>query len=160
RHAPAPPADAGRVPELVPVTDVSRLSPTDQQRQLGLAYLSLLGSHDTTAAQLPVFRARARALLTAVEKAKMRDGATAVWVSSLDCQDGNHAAAASRVKPALETEGLAPDVRADGLLILANCCIHEGKYGPAIDALEKVTRLRRYSGDWRLLGMCYLEQNR
>src|SRR5262249_32863419 len=27
-------------------------------------------------------------------------------------------------------------------------------------ALEKVTRLRRYSGDWRLLGMCYLEQNR
>src|SRR5262249_53018555 len=51
------------------------------------------------------------------------------------------------------------DTRADVLLILANCYLNDRLYGPAIDALEQVTRLRRYSGDWRLLGMCYLEQD-
>src|SRR5262249_35006609 len=68
--APAAPADTGRMPELRPIPDVSHLSSVDQQRNLGLAYLSLLGFHDTAPAHVPLFKARARALLEAVEKAK------------------------------------------------------------------------------------------
>jgi tetratricopeptide (TPR) repeat protein len=159
RHAPEPPADSDGVPELMPINEVSNLSPLDQKRQLGLAYLALLDSYDTTPLQAPIFKARARTLLGAVEKAKMQDGVSLVGLARLDWQERNYAGANARVQQALEGKDLTADARADGLLILANCCVHEHNYAPAIEALEKVTKLRRYSGDWRLLGMCYLEQN-
>jgi hypothetical protein len=159
KHSPALPVDTERVPELVPINDVSHLSPLDQKRNLGLAYLSLLDSHDTTPAQAATFSARARALLAAVDEAKMPDGATAVGLASLDWQDHNYPAAAFHAKQALTADDLPADTRADGLLILANCYLHDRQYPPAIEVLDQLTRLRRYSGDWRLLGMCYLEQN-
>src|SRR5207244_13449148 len=49
--------------------------------------------------------------------------------------------------------------RAFALLNLANCHIRDGKMAMAIDLLEKLTQLRRNADDWRLLGVCHLEQN-
>ncbi len=44
RHAAPPPAVAGRVPELVPIDEAPHLTPLDQQRNLGLAYMEVAQS--------------------------------------------------------------------------------------------------------------------
>jgi predicted CXXCH cytochrome family protein len=159
RHtSPSSTAEA-RVPELVPIEDVAHLSPIDQKRNLGLAYLSVLDTRDVSPAQAEVFRARARTLLEAVDGANLRDGATAAALAGIFWHNQNFPAAARYAERALEADDLRPDTRAEAMLVLANCCVHDRHYKRAIDVLEKLTRMQCYSGDWRLLGMCYLEED-
>ncbi|HEV3146567.1 MAG TPA: multiheme c-type cytochrome [Gemmataceae bacterium] len=158
RHAETPEPVSQRVPELVPIGDVSRLSELDQKRNLGLAYLSLLTSSDTQPAQAVTFRQRARELLQFVDKSNLRDGPTAAGLAALAWNDKDFPAAAAFARKALETNDLRAEEHADVLLIQANCSIQEKRYDRAIETLTELIKLRRYSGDWRLLGMCYLEQ--
>jgi predicted CXXCH cytochrome family protein len=160
RHPPAPPAGGRGVPELVPISDVSHLSPLDQGRNLGLAYLAALDFQGTLPGYAATFRARARDLLEEVAEARLRDGAVTAGLASIAWQDRSYPAAAAYAERALATTDLQASTRADTLLVLVNCHLRNREYGPAIDGLEKLTRLRRYSGDWRLLGLCYLEQDR
>jgi predicted CXXCH cytochrome family protein len=157
-HSAPPPTAAERAPELVPIADVSHLSDMDQKRNLGLAYLSAMDTRDFPHAHADIFRARARALLEAVDQAHLPDGATAAGLARIYWQGQNHRAAAKYAERALEADDLRPETRADALLVLANCYIRDRLYERAIAALEKLTRLQCYSGDWRLLGMCYLER--
>jgi predicted CXXCH cytochrome family protein len=154
------PADPTGMPNLVPIGDVSHLSEPDQKRDLGLAYLSALDQHAKSPQQKDAFRSRARDLLEEVERANLRDPSTASGLARIYFDDGDARSSEELAKRALESRDLRADARADALLTLVNCHIRDKRYDDAINALQKVTRLRRYSGDWRLLGMCYLEQGR
>jgi hypothetical protein len=158
RHAPQAPSDMEGVPELVPIADAPHLSDLDRKRNLGLAYIGALNLHTTTPAQARTFRVRARELLETVDRAKMRDEATTAALATLSWDAGNPRAAADYAERTLAAGRLPAAARADALLVLANGYVRARLYGLAIDALEKLTRMRRYSGDWRLLGLCYLEQ--
>src|SRR5262249_39361327 len=134
------------------------LSEMDQKRNLGLAYLSIVGSSETSPAHAVRYRLRARDLLTLVDKSGMRDGPTAVGLAAIYLNDKDFPAAAAYARKALETNDLPADAHADALLIQTNCFMQERRYDRAIETLGELTKRRRYSGDWRLLGMCYLEQ--
>src|SRR5262249_19101815 len=62
-------------------------------------------------------------------------------------------------REALEAKNVPADVRALSLLLQADCRVKERNFQPAIVLLEELVRLRRYSEDWRLLGVCYLFEN-
>jgi tetratricopeptide (TPR) repeat protein len=150
--------DAGRIPELVPISDVSQLPPIDQKRNLGLAYLQI-ATEGRGPDQGATYRQRARHLLESVHDAKLRDGATAEALARINWTEQNFERAAAFAQEALDTDDLPAEERAFALLILANCRVREGKTATAIGLLEKLTQLRRNAEDWRLLGFCHLEQN-
>lgn len=155
-----PASEPAGVPELIAIGDVSHLSEADRKRGLGLAYLSALDQHAKTPQHQSAFRSRARDLLEDVERANIRDPATASGLARIYFDDGDVRSAFDLARRALESDDLRADARADALLTLVNYHVREKRYEDAIDALQKLTRLRRYSGDWRMLGMCFLEQGK
>src|SRR5262245_41092784 len=156
RH-PAPPAtDPSRLPELVPIDDVSHLSTLDQKRNLGLAYLHVATTAEHAHAG-ESYLARARELLQGVHQAKMRDGAVAEALARINWLERDYETARTFAQEALAASDLSPDGRDTAATILADCQIRDFKFEAAVEILEGLTKRRRHAEDWRLLGHCYLQ---
>jgi hypothetical protein len=153
------PADSsGRALELVPIEDVSWLTPLEQRRNLGLAYHAAFqnpvyrryGYADT-------FRERARELLEGVDAAGLCDPEMAAALAELYwSKDRNRATAYAR--QALKAPDLSAEARITALNLLAGSDMQDGEFESASRRFEQLVLLRRAADDWYFLGECYLEQ--
>jgi tetratricopeptide (TPR) repeat protein len=146
-----------RAPELVPLEDVTRLPPIDQERNLGLAYLRV--STEADSPDSARYRLHAQQHLESVYGAGLRDGEIAAALAEIYAKQGDYAHAAAMAQEALQAKELANDRRAVVHLVLANYHIQERQFAQAAGLLEKLTRMRRHAEDWRVLGLVYLQQN-
>jgi predicted CXXCH cytochrome family protein len=156
RHAARRSAESSRAPELVPTDDVSHLAPLDRQRNLGLAYLEV-SRNRLYARQAEAYWPRARALLEAVHAAGLRDGDTELGLVEIYERE-DVARAASHARLALEAHDLSAKARGQAMMILARSEIQGRNLDAAIGLLTELVVQRRFAEDWRLLGLCYLEQ--
>jgi Tetratricopeptide repeat/Cytochrome c554 and c-prime len=156
-HSSKPPINKNRVPELVPIDDVSTLPLADRERSLGLAYLDAARKPEH-APYAGTFAYRARGLLEAVRAAGLRDGETAAALADLYLKSDPERSG-DYARTALESKDLSPDCRADALIHLAGEEVKEHRYASAIPLLKELVLLRRNSEDWGLLGICYLLQD-
>jgi hypothetical protein len=157
-HRPKTQVASDRIPELVPTTDDSRLSPIDQKRNLGLAYYkaSLLAEYDRYAS---TFADRSKSLLEDVRADGLREGLTAQVLAQFEWKkDWDRTRTYAR--EALDSTDLTPESHAISLLLLASCEFEDHNYKEAIALLEQLVQLRRQAEDWRLLGVSYLLDNR
>jgi tetratricopeptide (TPR) repeat protein len=143
---------------LVPTDDVSRLPEIDRRRNLGLAYVGL-SEYAKYAEHADTFRTRGRELLEPLYAAGLRDGLTAQALAFVSWKGQDLAHAAAYAQQAIEANDSSAEVRADALVIRADCLVQGRQIAAAIEVLEQVVRLRRNTEDWRLLGRLYLEQN-
>ncbi len=153
-HRPKPASEPTRIPELVPTDDVSHLSPREQQRNLGLAYLEASYKPEF-ARYAETFVERAKRLLDEVDAAGLHDdGETSAALAALNfVLDPERSRAYAR--RAYESKGLGAERRTEVLEHLANADIKDKNYPVAIDLLNEVVRLRRKSEDWGRLGASY-----
>jgi hypothetical protein len=158
KHVAAKAAAENRVPELVPTSEMSGLSPIDQKRNLGLAYHRTADRAEFER-YAEVFRDRSRSLLEEVHEAGLRDGPTAEALAEFHWKK-DVSRARSLAREALDSPDLAAEARAKALMILASCDFEEQNYKGAIAHLEQLVRLRRLAEDWRFLGVSYLLDNR
>src|SRR5262249_10015514 len=145
------------VPDLVPIDDAPQLPAIDRRRNLGLAYL-MASLKDADRPQGRTYRARAREHLEAVRAAGLRDGATLEALAKIYRQEGSGARATALAQEALARDDLPPEARVDLLILLATEHVMAGRTDEAIALLEELTRLRRASEDWRILGACHLRR--
>jgi tetratricopeptide (TPR) repeat protein len=158
KHPVPPPPDTWRLPDLVPTDDVSRLPALDQKRNLGLAYLHV-SEEAGGRSKAQEYRDRARELLEVVHAANLRDGPTLSGLALIRHAGGDYAQARALAAQAMASGDLIGPDRARTLLVLADCEIRERQFDAALTALQELTRLRRNSEDWRLMGVCHLAQN-
>jgi predicted CXXCH cytochrome family protein len=157
RHPLPLPAKLDRVPELVPVGDVSKVPLLDQQRNLGTAYVlaSLNPAHFSYAA---TFRQRALDILTKVHAAGLRHDETTALLAELH-RTSDRGAALAYGRQMLQEKGASADLRAQVQQFVATSAIQDRDFDEAIRLLEQLTTRRRYAEDWRLLGIARLEQD-
>jgi tetratricopeptide (TPR) repeat protein len=158
RHAARPESGPPPLADLAPIDDVSHLAPVDQARNLGLAYLQV-SIEPAYAAYAEAYRRRALALLEGVYREGLRDGATLEGLARACWAGGDFPRAGALARQALDAPYPPEEGRALSLFLLADCAIRERDVEGAVERLEELTRLRRFVEDWRLLGLCYLEQN-
>jgi hypothetical protein len=160
RHAKWQHEKSARVPNLVPTDDVSRLSPLDQKRNLGLAYLAAVGNPrflDHT----NVFVERALKLLEEVRAAGVRDAITAQALAEFHFREKKDLVTAVVLAwEAVAASYVSPDTRATVQYLLAVAEMQENDFTAARERLEETTRTRRNANDWWRLSGCYLEQGR
>jgi predicted CXXCH cytochrome family protein len=156
KHTPAPSAQSGRTPELVPISDDSHLPTLERQRNLGLAYLEA-SRNPQYARYAEVFRARTRSLLENVHDAGLRDGDVAEALAE-SWWKRDHERTADYARQAVEAERISPEARALALILEADSEMQERDFSRAAELLKVLVKQRRYSEDWQLLGVCYLEQ--
>jgi tetratricopeptide (TPR) repeat protein len=149
--------ESARVPELVPTDDVSHLSPLDQKRGLGLAYLEAF-RNPVNSRHAGVFADRVRELLESVRAEGLRDPESAEALAHVCWEKKDVDRAREYAQEALRATDLSPDGRAIALVVLAFCEIQDHNPPAAIGPLEELGRMRRYADDWRMLGKCYLEE--
>src|SRR5262249_12111380 len=135
-HTAQPTAEPGRVPALVPIEDVSRQSPLDQQRNLGLAYLEVARNALYPQFSEP-YRARARQLLEEVHEAGLPDGQTSSALAELYWEGSDSVRAAGCAREALEAKDLPVRERAGVLLLLAHLERQYHNYESAVTLLEE-----------------------
>jgi tetratricopeptide (TPR) repeat protein len=155
-HAAPPAADPGRLPALVPIEDVSRLPPLEQQRNLGLAYLEVVRDPRYSRYAEP-YRERARQLLEDVHEAGLPDGPTSAGLAALYWDGSDPTRAAACAREALEAKDLPAQDRPVVLFLLGNLERQYHNYDSAVALLEEATRVRRFGEDWSELGACYLD---
>jgi tetratricopeptide (TPR) repeat protein len=160
RHAPTghtAPDALVHVPDLAPVEDIDHLEAWEKQRGLGLAYLQV--SVDPMHAEYAeVYRRRAREQLEAVRAAGLREGDVAAALAETywgQDSEGVHLYA----KEAIEAGDTSPKARVRALFMLASTDMQAGYYATAAARFEELVRLRRFADDWRLLGLCYAQQD-
>jgi tetratricopeptide (TPR) repeat protein len=150
------PIETTRVPELVPADDVSHLSPVDQKRNLGLAYLDAF-RNPVYSRFAAVFAQRARDLLEGVYREGLRDPEIAETLAHLWWKQKDYARAGEYARQALRAKELSTEGRSLALFVLALCEIHDRSFQSASGLLEELVRMRRFAEDWRILGKCYLD---
>lgn len=148
RPAASGPSTSGR---LVPISDLSVLSPWDQQRCLGLAHHELVRetAHDQKRQQ-----AHLRAASDLLWKARQAD----VQDPELDAALSELAASASDpraeelARRVLAAENVEPRVRMTALAVMANWHAERGEFDQAVRHAQELNRLWRSSADAVLLG--------
>jgi len=159
RHPmPVPPA-SGDVPDLVPIDDNPRLTATDRDRNLGLAY-RLASSNASSRERAVAYHARARELLEGTYAAGLRDGPTLEALARTHRRDQNFPRARFFAQEALEAKDVPSEARSDLLLILAEGMMTDGQPDRAVALLLEATRIRPAADTWRVLGTVHLDTNR
>jgi predicted CXXCH cytochrome family protein len=156
KHAPGQSKESDRTPELVPVNDDSHLTDLERQRNLGLAYLEA-SRNPQYARYAGAFRARTRTLLENVHAAGLRDGDVAEALAETWWKR-DHERTADYAREAVDAKRISPEARALALILQADSEMQERDFARAAELLKKLVTQRRYSEDWQLLGVCYLEQ--
>ncbi len=142
---------------LVPVDDMSFLSPADRERSLGLANLVFAESEDGRRFRT-IYLQRARTLLEPVQVAGLFDATVHAALAQLQYENGEFLAASRSVQLALNDEnGLTPAVRISTERSLAQLLFQRHDHRSAQRILEQVVRERRVADDWELLGACRQE---
>lgn len=136
---------------LVPIGDVSRLSPLDLERCLGRAWLRY-GDSLKTRARFAAFDEAARRLHR-VYQAGMQDAGVSGGLAYLHwikreprCIDF--------AEQALSSPECAPEIRSDSLIVLSDMHFELGNIPAAETAFDELTKLRLRYTDWQMLGIC------
>jgi hypothetical protein len=146
--------DSVAVPDLVLMYDNPRLSATDRDRNLGLAYRSAI-SQAKKPERARAYHARARDLLEKVYKAGLRDGSTLEALARLYRKERNFPRARALAQEGLDATDVPVEARADLLLILAEGMLIDDQPEQAVALLEKVIRIRPNSANWHFLGLIH-----
>lgn len=137
---------------LEPLHDLTHLSEIDRLRSLGLAYLNLV-FHRKPGPLNDVYWNRSLSLLSSVRKQGLRegdvDGTLAQLYWGTDQLEAVICAQNALKDPTLPIEG-----RLNALFALASYHFEQQRVPEAISAIRELTRLRRHSADWVLLGDC------
>ena len=156
-HAPKPAEAVAQVPELVPTSDVSALTPLDRRRNLGLAYLQA-AQQPEHAQHAGVFTKRGLQLLGAVYEEGLHDADVAGALADLYMPvDATLSTAFAR--EALAAENASAEVRGNALALLSANEIKARNYSAANGLLKELVSLRRGSDDWALLGISHQLQH-
>lgn len=141
--------------ELVPMSDLSHLSSIDQDRCLGLAYMEW-GDKQARSPHWSEYRRRAQELLLRVRSTDARDADVEEALSRIAWEHGDYAAATQFGESALALGDSSSGTPVNALFTLADSHARLGKAAVAAEYLEQLTRSRRMSEDWVLLGQCRL----
>jgi predicted CXXCH cytochrome family protein len=138
--------------EIEPWHDLSRLSEIDRQRSEGLAWFARgldYGPHTEFCL------ARAQDLLEDVRDQGLEEGVVAAALAAIASRTpGPQAPQLAAL--ALGDLGLPATARIGVLYLLAADHYRNQRPDRAIELLQELTRLRRHSADWALLGFCEL----
>lgn len=152
-HAPQQSRPDVQSVELIPFGDVSRLTPLDLQRCLGVA----LARPEKNLGPLALEQALKN--LQEVERQGMRDAqvlagfAFVYWAQdNPDCLNF--------AEQALDAPGCNAETRIDLLIVLGDMQLRQGAFSKAEKAFEELTQLRPRYTDWQMLGVCRSLQNR
>jgi hypothetical protein len=145
------PTDARQFSTLVPIQDVSHLAPELQDRCLGLGYLEYSARQSDPEARSESLR-KARMLLEACVRRGAGDGDLLAGLARMAWED-RPGAALELAAQALAREDLSAGARLNAWFVLADLHFQSRRPREAAAALETLTRLRRHSEDWLLLGL-------
>ena len=137
---------------LEPWHDLSRLPEIDRDRSLGLAYFD--SGFDPGPQSRAAFE-KSFGILEGVRARGLRDGAVDAALAQIASQ-ARFPNAPDFAAAALADEHLAPAPRIRALYILAADHYENRRPAQAAALLDELTRLRRCSADWALLGLCRL----
>lgn len=143
----------GESVELIPFGDVSRLSPLDLQRCLGIA----LARPEKNLG--PVALEQALKNLHDVERQGMRDAQVLGSLAYVYWTQGNPQCL-TYAEQALDAQGCDEETRINLLIVLGDMQLRQGAFAKAEAAFEELTRLRPRYSDWQMLGICLSLQNR
>lgn len=139
--------------ELVPFGDVSRLSPSDLQRCLGVA----LARPEKNLGPLALEQAMKN--LTEVESLGMQDAQVLSSLAYAYWTQGNPQAL-KYAEQSLNANDLDKDTRTNALIVLGDMRLQQGSFSKAEAAFQELTKLRSRFTDWQMLGVCRSLQNR
>jgi len=137
--------------ELVPLSDVSHLSPLDRQRGLGLAYFEY-ADHQVTAEGRRECLRRAELLLTSAAKGGLRDADVLAALAVLAWHRDDLPQAERFATEAAAKHAPGSHAPANARLVLADIEMRRGDRAAAEQSFAQLVQLRRSSDDWVLLG--------
>jgi hypothetical protein len=143
---------------LVPVYSEDHLPKSERDRNLGLAYLEL-SDKQSTAKLHRHYRRLAESLLNSAAEQKLRDADVESIRARLAWEREDHMVAVRRAKNSLGYHG-SSGAKANALLVLGEAQRQLGMTQEAISTLKTLTRRRRSSEDWLILGLSYRELGR
>jgi predicted CXXCH cytochrome family protein len=146
----SPARSPNRVPELVPVEDVSRFSELDRQRNLGLAYFAVSQEHPE---YRETYRERARQLLEGVRSSGLPDPEVPGILAFL-YQRSDPQRAVDLAREAVASDKFSPKLRVNSLFLIAGISMQMNQLDSARNALDQLIGERRMAKDWGMLGMC------
>lgn len=146
------PGEGSSLGTLAPILDLEGVSPLDQERSLGLAYLeaSLRKSYSKWH---PQFEEQALSLLTQVKESGMQDGMVDSGLARLRFRLKLPEVAES-AEAALQDPALSAEDRCYCLFILADQYHRQGRDREAIALLKQLGELRRHAPQWLLMAEC------
>ncbi len=146
-------SDIPMTAELVPLSDTSHLDEIDQVRGLGLAYLEL---SDKQSSQLAFreYRLRANRLLESALADGMHDTEVDAALARLCWERNNLPLAIRLAEDALRDSGPSNSA-ANALFILGDSHFQQQNLRHAATFFGALTKRRRQSEDWVLLGVCH-----
>jgi hypothetical protein len=136
---------------LVPLFDEQVLSPPDRERCLGLAYLEISDKQPTGALRNECL-GRAEQLLTSARQQGAGDVEVLAALARLAWERGDWRRGRELAALTLAEDDRGSGARTTALVVEANSAFELRDHPAAIVALEELTKLRRRSDDWVLLG--------
>ncbi|MEQ9409985.1 MAG: multiheme c-type cytochrome [Fuerstiella sp.] len=150
-------APGSRSADLIPFGDVSRLTPLDLQRCLGLALERALRQFEPAAREVAYELALRN--LTQVYRQGMRDAQVQGGLAYLYWMRGDPKSL-EFAREALRSPDCSAETRIHSLIVLGDMNLRRGEFGMAADAFEQLTKVRLRFTDWQMLGVCRSLQNR
>jgi tetratricopeptide (TPR) repeat protein len=147
----AGPSQGGDDVELVPLSDVSHLSPPDRERGLGLAYFEYADRQVTAEGRRECLR-RAELLLTSAAKGGLRDADVLAALAVLAWHRDDLPQAERFASEASAKHAPGSHAPANARLVLADIEMRRGDRAAAEQSFAQLVQLRRSSDDWVLLG--------
>jgi len=138
--------------ELVPFGDVSGVSAAELRRSHALACAEF-AARAPTPALAAEFRERAVRELSVVLRLSGTDGDTAAALARLLWENGDLQGVERLAKQALRDADLSSGGRVNALFLLGDSLQQQRRFGEAVPALRQLTKLRRMSEDWLILGL-------
>lgn len=138
---------------LVPVLDVSHLSPADRDRTLGLAYMRL-AVDNLQNEKFAFYSGQSEELLRRAAEEGVDDSAVLAALAIHDKASGDLAASRQRAEAALADPAISPSDRIVATHALATLFAQEQQFEQALPLAEQLTKWRAEPGDWFLLAAC------
>ncbi len=141
-----------RQAELVPFGAVSGLPPLELRRSHALACAEY-SARAATPELSEEFRSRALRELQELIRETPQDGEVAAALARISWEVGDLQKAKAAAERALRAAVLSSGGRVNSLFVVGDVLLQQSRYRDAIAPLETLTKLRRSSEDWLLLGL-------